>query len=61
MKKNKKKRGGVRPGAGRKALFGENMVKITVRIPVYQRTHLDSQGTDRSKALRDILDKEIEK
>jgi hypothetical protein len=61
MKKTKKKRGGVRPGAGPKPLFGENMVKITCRIPIYQRTHLDSQGKDRSAALRDILDKEIEK
>lgn len=61
-KKNKKakakKKGGTRPGAGRKSIYSKKMVRVTIRIPEYQLDHVLSKGKA-SPVLRDLIEEDI--
>jgi len=52
-----------RPGAGRKPIYTDKLVKITFRIPQYQVDHIDKiarQEGNQSAAVRSIFDRDIE-
>ena len=57
--KKKGKRGGWRPGSGAKSLYGDPMVRITVRITPAQLTYLDSTYVTHSAGLRSLIEKDM--
>lgn len=52
-----------RAGGGRKTIYDDVLVKITIRIPQYQIDFIDSipEEKGQSAALRKIIDESIEK